>query len=234
MTKSDYKMDAAKAALELIEEGQTIGLGAGSTIAKLIHLIATECSFASSLTLISSSFTTSNLIQEKGLNLGSTHTIKKLDIYFDGCDQFDRELNALKSGGGIHTNEKILASMAVHFILIGDNGKFADQLDITYPLVIEVLPNALPFVLHHLNTTFPDARLNLRMSSQKDGAVISDHGNLLVDIHFSQLLPLNELNAKISLIPGVIEHSLFYRIAAKAIIAGADGVQTLLPQLVKQ
>jgi ribose 5-phosphate isomerase A len=232
MTKSDYKLDAAKAALELIKEGQTLGVGAGSTIAKLISLIATECSFAPSLTLISSSFSTSNLILEKGLNLGSTHSIRKLDIYFDGCDQFDRELNALKSGGGIHTNEKILASMAMQFILIGDESKFADQLDATYPLVIEVLPNALPFVLNHLNTTFPDARLNLRMSSQKDGAVISDHGNLLVDIHFSHLLPLKELNTTISQIPGIVEHSLFYRIAAKAIIAGAKGLQTLAPEVV--
>lgn len=227
---SDYKMDAARAAMQLLKEGQTIGLGAGSTIAKLIELITTECSFASSLTFISSSFTTSNLILEKGLNLRYTNTIKKLDLYFDGCDQFDKELNALKSGGGIHTTEKILASMALEFVLIGDAGKFADQLDTTYPLVIEVLPNALPLVLNHLNTSFPDARLNLRMSSQKDGAVISDHGNLLVDIHFSTLLPLEELNIRISLIPGVVEHSLFYRIAAKAIIAGPDGVQTLLPQ----
>ncbi|MET1054880.1 MAG: ribose 5-phosphate isomerase A [Pedobacter sp.] len=224
---SDYKMDAAKAALTQITEGQTIGLGAGSTIAKLINLIATECSFAPSLTLISSSFSTSNLILEKGLNLGSTHTIKKLDIYFDGCDQFDKELNALKSGGGIHTTEKILAAMALQFILIGDEGKFADQLDLTYPLVIEVLPNALPFVLSHLNTNFPDARLNLRMSSQKDGAVISDHGNLLVDIHFSTLLPLDQLNTRIRMIPGVVEHSLFYRMAAKAIIAGPKGIQTI-------
>ena len=224
---SDYKLDAAKAALALIKEGQTIGVGAGSTIAKLITLIAEECSFAASLTLVSSSFTTSNLILEKGLNLRYTNTIKKLDIYFDGCDQFDKDLNALKSGGGIHTTEKILASMALEFILIGDAGKFADQLGTTYPLVIEVLPNALPLVLNHLNTTFPDARLNLRMSSQKDGAVISDHGNLLVDIHFPELMPLDELNARIGLIPGVVEHSLFYRIAAKAIIAGAEGIKTI-------
>jgi len=224
---SDYKLDAAKAALALIKEGQTIGVGAGSTIAKLITLIAEECSFAASLTLVSSSFTTSNLILEKGLNLRYTNTIKKLDIYFDGCDQFDKDLNALKSGGGIHTTEKILASMALEFILIGDAGKFADQLGTTYPLVIEVLPNALPLVLNHLNTTFPDARLNLRMSSQKDGAVISDHGNLLVDIHFPELMPLDELNTRIGLIPGVVEHSLFYRIAAKAIIAGAEGIKTI-------
>jgi ribose 5-phosphate isomerase A len=227
---SDYKMDAAKAALTYIKAGQTIGAGAGSTIAKLIHLIAEECSFASSLNFVSSSFTTSNLIQEKGLNLRSTHTIKKLDLYFDGCDQFDKELNALKSGGGIHTTEKILAAMALEFILIGDAGKFTDQLDEIYPLVIEVLPNALPFVLNHLDISFPDARLNLRMSSQKDGAVISDHGNLLIDIHFSKLLPLDQLNTKVRMIPGVVEHSLFYRMAAKAIIAGPEGIKTLTPQ----
>jgi len=227
---SDYKLEAALAAMKHIKEGQTVGVGAGSTIANLINLIASESALASTLTLVSSSFTTAKLIMEKGLRLQSANTIKELDLYFDGCDQFDQELNALKSGGGIHTTEKILAAMACEFILIGDAGKFSAQLDVTYPLVIEVLHNALPFVMKHLNINFPDASLNLRMSSQKDGALISDHGNYLVDIHFAALLPLEELNTKIALIPGVVAHSLFYRMAAMAIIAGQDGVKILTPQ----
>jgi ribose 5-phosphate isomerase A len=227
---TDYKMEAAKAALEFIKPGQTIGVGAGSSIANLIKLITEECAFSSSLTLVSSSFKTSNLIITSGLNLQSAAVIKKLDIYFDGCDQFDTELNALKSGGGIHTTEKILASMADQFILIGDTGKFADHLDTKYPLVIEVIPAALNIVMQQLTTSFPEARLTLRLSTQKDGAVISEYGNFLVDIHFSHLIALDELNVKIKMIPGIVEHSLFYRMATNAIIAGEEGTKILSPQ----
>jgi ribose 5-phosphate isomerase A len=227
---TDYKMQAAKAASELIKPGQTIGLGAGTTIAHLLALLANEKELAATLTFVSSSFKTANLIKEYGLTLQSAALINHLDIYFDGCDQFDIELNALKSGGGIHTSEKILAAMAKEFILIGDSGKFVVALDTSYPLVIEVLPNALQFVLQRVGQDFPDAKPKIRMSQQKDGAVISDNGNMLVDVYFSKLIALDKLNIHIKMISGVVEHSLFYRMTSKAIIAGGDGIRTIFPQ----
>jgi ribose 5-phosphate isomerase A len=230
---ADYKMEAAQAAIKLIKSGESIGLGAGTTIANLVALLAAENSLASSLTLVSSSFKTTGLMMEHGLNVRSIALTKSLDIYFDGCDQFDNELNALKSGGGIHTSEKILASMAREFILIGDSAKFANRLDTTYPLVIEVLPVALPLVMRQLSCYFPDARIIIRMSDKKDGAAISDNGNLLLDVYFTQLPALDRLNVQVKMIPGVVEHSLFYRMAAKAIIAGPDGIKIIAPQYSK-
>src|ERR1700759_3746877 len=99
MPMNDYKMEAAKAAIKLIKPGQTIGLGAGSTIGNLVNLLAAESSLASSLSLVSSSFKTTTLTSESGLNVRSIALTKSVDIYFDGCDQFYSELNALKSGG---------------------------------------------------------------------------------------------------------------------------------------
>jgi len=150
---TDYKMEAAKAALKLIEPGQTIGVGAGSTIANLIGLVTAECTFAQSLKFVSSSFITSSLIMSSGLILQAASAVQKLNIYFDGCDQFDTELNALKSGGGIHTNEKI-----------------------------------------------------------------------------HKLINLDLLNTMVKMIPGVVEHSLFYRMAHKAVIAGKHGTTIILPR----
>ncbi|MDR3695658.1 ribose 5-phosphate isomerase A [Mucilaginibacter sp.] len=224
---ADYKMEAAKAAFKLIQPGQTIGLGAGTTIANLLSLLAAESSLAASLTFVSSSFKTAGLIRGYGFNIQAIALTKSPDIYFDGCDQFDLELNALKSGGGIHTSEKILAAMAAEFILIGDAGKFVNKLDTTYPLVIEVLPAALQLVMQRLNSHFPDAKINIRMGDKKDGAAISDNGNLLLDIYFTELMPLDQLNVLVKMIPGVVEHSLFYRMAAKAIIAGPEGVRII-------
>ncbi len=117
---TDYKMEAAKAALQFIKPGQIIGVGAGSTIANLVGLLAADSGLAASLTFATSSFKTAQLIIEKGLNIKAAEHLTRLDIYFDGCDQFDEQLNALKCGGGIHTSEKILASLADEFILLGD------------------------------------------------------------------------------------------------------------------
>lgn len=223
----DYKMEAAKASLDFIKEGQTIGLGAGSTIVHLVNLISEQEELAASLRFVSSSFKTRAYLLEKGLNVIYSSALSKLDIYFDGCDQFDPDLNALKSGGGIHTTEKILASMASVFILIGDEGKMVTKLDHTYPLVVEILQEALPAVLNHIHSVYPASVVKLRMSNQKDGAVISDHGNLLADIYFTELPELSALNIAVKMIPGIVEHSLFYGMAAKAVIAGLNGIRVI-------
>ncbi|MDB5149651.1 MAG: Ribose-5-phosphate isomerase, partial [Mucilaginibacter sp.] len=201
----DYKLEAAKAALTLIAPNQTIGLGAGSTIAHLVNMLSQNHELAASLTFTSSSFKTTQLLSKYGLRIQSPALLNKLDIYFDGCDQFDSELNALKSGGGIHTTEKVLASMAQEFILLGDEGKFAPQLNATYPLVIEILPQALQIVLAKLADLFPQAMLTQRMSTQKDGALISDNGNMLVDVQFTKLPEPAKLNTLVKMIPGVVE-----------------------------
>lgn len=224
----DYKKQAAAEALKLISENQVIGLGAGSSVSHLADMIAKDKKLASSVTCTSSSFTTINRLKKNGLKIQPPDYFKSIDIYFDGCDQFDSELNALKSGGGIHTTEKILASMAKEFVLIGDSEKMADKLNAKYPLVIEILPPALTAVLGKLTKQFPGAVLNLRNSSQKDGAIISDYGNYLLDINFNILPALKDLNA-VKMIPGVVDHSLFYKLATIAIIAGPDGISIIKP-----
>ncbi|AOM79910.1 ribose 5-phosphate isomerase A [Pedobacter steynii] len=225
---ADYKRVAAEACLQFLKPGQTIGVGAGSSISHLINFISLSPDLADHLIVVSSSFKTRALIQEKGLQLQvSAQLNQKLDIYFDGCDQFDEALNALKSGGGIHTSEKILASMAGDFILIGDDSKMVSKLDHTYPLVIEILPEALKAVTDRLKSVYPTASVKLRITDKKDGVVISDNGNLLADMFFEELPEISALNTNVKMIPGVVEHSLFYGMATKAIIAGAQGTVIL-------
>jgi ribose 5-phosphate isomerase A len=226
---TDYKVEAAKAAMQLIKAGQTIGLGAGTTVSHLVTMISHESELWPSLVFTSSSFKTTNLLLEHGLRVQPPSLLKHLDIYFDGCDQFDSELNALKSGGGIHTTEKILASMANEFILIGDEGKYVEKLDTKYPLVIEILPQALQIVLSRLASDFPDAQIKLRMSDKKDGTVISENGNMLADIYFASVIAPEKLNVQIKMIPGIVDHSLFYRMATKALIAGEKGISIITP-----
>nr|WP_294897918.1 ribose 5-phosphate isomerase A [uncultured Pedobacter sp.] len=223
----DYKLEAAKASLDFISVGQKIGFGAGSSIFHLIDIITKDKVLAQSLSCVSSSFKTRQYLYEKGLKLSSN--TEGLAIYFDGCDQFDVELNAFKSGGGIHTSEKIMASSAKEFILVGDESKFVEKLNNTYPLVVEILPEALPLVLKKIQSNSPESVVTLRMANQKDGAVITENGNLLAEIRFPTIPDLAELNIRIKMIPGTVEHSLFYRMATKAVIAGKLGVRIIKP-----
>src|ERR1700744_1566086 len=140
---TDYKQQAAAAAAELVRDGDSVGPGAGSTMG---HLITALQDRKGPLTVASSSFATRQRLLNEGFAVKDSGWMLKLDWYFDGCDQFDRRLNALKSGGGVHTSEKVLAAMADNFVLVGDAAKRVERLDGRYPLVLEVIPEALTFV----------------------------------------------------------------------------------------
>lgn len=230
METIDYKLEAARKALTYVREGHTIGLGAGSTIAHLVRELAAAPALRESISVATASFNTRLLLQEHGFTIRETASVAQLDLHFDGCDQFDRSLNALKSGGGVHTPEKLLAAMAQRFILVGDGPKYVEKLLPTVPVVIEVIPDALSFVQRALERLYPGARPQLRLSNKKDGAVITERGNLLIDIFFTAFPPVAEINPQLKNIPGILETSLFYQMAHEAIIAGKNGVTVVLPE----
>lgn len=221
----DYKKEAAAAAVKLIRPGITVGFGAGSTMAYMIELVASDAPLAASLAVLSSSFTTRRILQQRGFAVRDAGWTERLDLYFDGCDQFDRRLSALKSGGGVHTSEKVLASMADEFVLVGDAGKRVEQLGPAYPLVLEVIPEALSYVSDRVKKWFGPVKTELRLSDKKDGAVITERGNFLIDCWFDPFPEPAVINDRLAGMAGVLEHSLFYNIASRAIVAGPDGVK---------
>jgi ribose 5-phosphate isomerase A len=223
----DFKQQAAREAATFIRPGDTIGLGAGSSMAHLIAAIKDNREVFRSLKTVTSSFTTRQLLLAEGVTVVESGWLSRVDWYFDGCDQFDRRLNALKSGGGVHTAEKILAAMADQFVLVGDHSKRVDRLDATYPLVVEVVPEALAYVSDRLKKFFSPARSELRLSDKKDGAVITERGNFLIDNWFTTFPEPAMLNERVIAITGILEHSLFYNMAHRAVIAGPDGIQIL-------
>ena len=223
----DFKRQAALEASKLIRPGDIVGLGAGSTMTHLIAAVKDSPDMFRSLKTVSSSFTTRRLLLQEGFSVLESGWLSRVDWYFDGCDQFDRRLNALKSGGGVHAAEKILAAMADQFVLVGDHSKRVDRLDATYPLVVEVVPEALAFVSDRLKKFFNPARFELRLSDKKDGAVMTERGNFLIDNWFSVFPEPAMLNERVIAIPGILEHSLFFNMAHRAVIAGPDGIQIL-------
>lgn len=223
----DLKKEAAQKAITFIKDSTIVGLGAGSTIAHIVYFLADELKNDLKIKMVTASFNTQQLLLQKGFVVQPIAAITELDIYFDGCDQVDKNLNALKSGGGIHTREKLLASMAKQFILVGDEAKYVTQFDVSYPMVVELLPEARLYVTASIQKLFPDVKTALRMSDKKEGPAITDNGNYLMDLWFSVWLPLEPLNTLMKAITGVVETSLFYNLAHKAIIAGKDGVKII-------
>jgi ribose 5-phosphate isomerase A len=221
---ADYKMEAAEKACQLIQANQSIGLGDGTTILYLVQLIAADKALASTLSFASSSTKTIHRLKELDLTIQSLSDLNHLDLYFDGCDQFDQELNALKSGSGIHTMEKIAASMATEFILLGDSTKYVARLSHQYPIVVEIIPAALATIQARLSGSYQAARINIRDH-------VNDRGNYLLELTLDPLPELKLLNTFIKMLPGVVDHSLFYHMATKAIIAGPAGIKEITPSV---
>lgn len=221
----DLKKIAALAAVEWLEKDMTIGLGAGSTIAYLIDGIAEQQNLAASLTFLSASPVTTDLLLQKKLNVADAGAYERIDFYFDSCDQLDYQLNAWKSGGGIHTDEKMLAVMADDFILLADTNKLVPVLTPHFPLVIELVPEAVPGVEAAVQKQFPGAVVELRRGEGVEPA-ITRRNNYLMEVRFDVLPYLQELDL-LKMLPGVLAHSLFYRLASKAIVAGYSGTDIL-------
>jgi ribose 5-phosphate isomerase A len=223
----NFKQRAAAKAITLVNEHNIVGLGAGATIAYAAEFLKEKIDNGLSIQLVTFSFTTRQLLLKKNLSVLSIAQCREIDIYFDGCDQFDKQLNALKSGGGIHTQEKLLASMANQFVLVGDASKLVDKFDVKYPLVIEILPQSVAFVTFEIEKLFRSVKIAMRMGVKKDGPVITKNGNYLLDVYFEAWPELHGINPSVKSITGVVETSLFYGLAHKAIIAGENGISVL-------
>lgn len=216
------KQKCAKKALELIEDGMIVGLGGGSTVALLIQEIEQQ---KRAIQAVTPSQDTMELCIQHHIPILPLEMIDTIDLAFDGCDELDKELNALKSCGGIHTREKIVASMANEYILLADEVKWKKQLTFEYPVTVEVIRSARSYVEKYLKAM--GAIVAERRSGKKAGMVMSDDGNYLIEAKFSNVESVQKLAEKLDQIPGIVGHSLFYQIAAKAIIAKKDGIEII-------
>lgn len=225
----DLKKEAAKAALSYIKPAQTIGLGAGTTINHVIDLIDQELSFKASLLFITPCVATARRLSNYGLTVIDPSNLKRIDSYFDSCDQVDQQLNAWKSGGGIHTNEKIYASLADAVFLLVDSSKLVPTLNTDFPLCIEVIPAALGRIMEKIETIYQayGAQVLVRENDKKTGPVRSDNGNFLADVYFQDLPDLAALNSGVKLLPGIVEHSLFYQRVSHTLVAEPTTIRVL-------
>ena len=147
-----------------------------------------------------------------GLEIVDTKEVKEIEIAFDGCDQVDSNLDAYKSGGGIHTLEKIIAKMAKEYVLLVDESKVTDKLNNKVPVVLDIVPEAVNHVTSQVEAM---------------GATVKMRDEHLLEVYYDTLPELEEIDRKLKMITGVIETSLFYQVATKALVAGEAGIREI-------
>ena len=225
--KTEAKERAASKAVDRVKSGMVVGLGSGSTAAEAIRILGKRIK-AGELKDVKGVPTSYQAVQESVramLPLTTLDEYPELDIGIDGADQMDRQLNAIKGGGGALLREKIVASCCREYILVGDEGKLTDVLGTDQPVYLEVHPFAVVPVVRKLEKM--GARAVVRQGAGKVGPVVTDNGNTLIDASFGPIDDLEELNRLLHMVQGVMETGLFIGYAQRAYIGTEKSVYEL-------
>ncbi|OAN30226.1 MULTISPECIES: ribose-5-phosphate isomerase RpiA [Pseudomonas] len=221
MNQDQLKQAVAQAAVDLIlpqlSRDSVVGVGTGSTANFFIDLLAKhKLEFDGA---VASSQATADRLKRHGITVYDLNGVSDLEFYVDGADEADGHLNLIKGGGAALTREKIVAAVARKFICIADASKRVDVLG-EFPLPVEVIPMARSHVARELVKLGGDPEY-------RDG-VVTDNGNIILDVHNMHIVDPVGLEARINNIVGVVANGLFAARPADVLLLGtAQGVERL-------
>ncbi len=217
MSNDTGKQRAAEAALRYIDEDTIIGVGTGSTVNLFIDALA-----AKKLRIrgaVSSSNASTERLKGHGIEIFELNAVGDIDVYVDGADECDPHLRLIKGGGAALTREKIVAAASRRFVCIVDGSKQVNVLG-RFPLPVEVIPMARSYVGRQL--------VKLGGHPVWREGVITDNGNLILDVFGLSIVDPVRLESQINQIVGVVTVGLFAQRPADVLIVGsADGVKIL-------
>lgn len=205
-------------AARMVGDGAVVGLGTGSTavfmIAELGRRIRDE---NLKVVGIPTSYDAAVLARTHGIPVRTLDDVDHIDIAIDGADEVDPGKQLIKGRGAAHTREKIIDGMAAQFVVVVDETKLVDRLGTKFPVPVEVLPLALSPVMRRLRDLggVPELRTG---GGKKDGPVITDQGNMVVDVRFNGIDNPHDLECAINNIPGVLENGLFVDLATLILV----------------
>ena len=216
MNQDELKQAVAKAAIAHVTDG-IVGVGTGSTanffiaeLGKIKHRIEAA---------VASSEGSAKRLKDLGIRVVELNSVNELPVYVDGADEITQHLAMIKGGGAALTREKIVAAVAKKFVCIADRSKLVDVLG-KFPLPVEVIPMARSHVAREL------ARLGGHPQWREK--VVTDNGNVILDVHGLSILNPVELETTINQIAGVVTNGLFARRGADVLLLGGEnGVETL-------
>ncbi|MEQ8541829.1 MAG: ribose-5-phosphate isomerase RpiA [Coleofasciculus sp. D1-CHI-01] len=225
------KQEVGKAAAERVQSGTIVGLGTGSTTAYAIQYIGDRIKKGDLKDIkgIPTSFQAEVLAKEHGIPLTSLDAVDHIDVAIDGADEVDPQKNLIKGGGAAHTREKVVDSLAAQFIVVVDSGKLVDRLGSTFKLPVEVIPMAYAPVMRALEKL--GGKPELRMGVKKAGPVVTDQGNMVIDVTFDSMDNPGELEKTINNIPGVLENGLFVGVANVVLVGEVKDGKPLVREM---
>ena len=210
------KQAAAKAALQYIEDDMILGVGTGSTVNCLIDLLPTIRLAGA----VASSQVTEDKLRALGIDIIDLNFAGTLDLYIDGADEVNADLQLIKGGGGALTREKIVAAASKKFICMVDESKSVTVLGREFPVPIEVLPQARSYVARQL------AQMGAEPVYRED--FVTDYGNVILDTYDLDVRDPSALEQQLNNIVGVVCNGIFAANQADVLLkASRDGVQTL-------
>ena len=203
------KQEVGRIAANWVKSNSVVGLGTGSTTAYAIQYIGERLQRGEleNIVGIPTSFQAEVLAKKHQIPLTTLDAVAHIDIAIDGADEVDPAKNLIKGGGAAHTREKVVDSLAELFIVVVDSGKLVERLGSTFLLPVEVIPMAVAPVMRRLEKL--GGQPELRMGLKKAGPVVTDQGNLVIDVKFDSMDDPAGLEITINNIPGVLENGLF-------------------------
>ena len=212
------KQEVGRAASAQVTSGTVVGLGTGSTTAFAIQFIGERLASGELKDVkgVPTSFQASVLAKKYGIPLTTLDEVESIALAIDGADEVDPQFNLIKGGGAAHTREKIVDGLAEKFIVVVDSSKLVDKLGSTFALPVEVLPMAIAPVTRALEAL--GAAVELRMGIKKDGPVITDQGNMVLDAKFAAIANPADMEKTLNNIPGVLENGLFVDVATEVLV----------------
>ncbi|MEZ7277827.1 ribose-5-phosphate isomerase RpiA [Pseudoalteromonas sp. N1230-9] len=215
MTQDELKKAAAWAALEFVNENTIVGVGTGSTVNHFIDALGTVKDTL--IGAVSSSEASTEKLKALGIEVFELNEVSSLDVYVDGADEINPHNEMIKGGGAALTREKIVSAVAKQFVCIVDESKEVTTLG-AFPLPVEVIPMARSYVARELVKLGGDP-------VYREG-VVTDNGNVILDVHNLDISNAKELELTINQIVGVVTNGLFaHRGADKVIIGTKNGPQ---------
>ena len=217
MTQDEMKKAVGWAALKYVQPDTIIGVGTDSTVNCFIDALASIKDQIKAA--VSSSEASTIRLKALGIPVMDLNEVDSFDVYVDGADEINGQMEMNKGGGAALTREKIVAAVAKRFICIVDSGKVVDVMG-RFPLPVEVIPMAREFVARELR--------KLGGEPIYRSGVITDNGNQILDVHGLQITNAKQLEEQINNIVGVVTVGLFAaRGADVALIGSPDGVKTV-------
>ncbi len=223
------KKAVAEAAVNYVTSDMTVGLGSGSTAAIMIKNLADKIKAGELKNIkgVPTSFQSEVLALELGIPLIDLISVSQIDLAIDGADEVNPSYQLIKGGGACHVREKLVASKANKLLIVVDQTKLVKNLNEFFPLPVEVLPSAWKQVKDVIEKM--DANCKLRMAEKKAGPVVTDEGNLILDVLFNGgIKNPKEIELQINNIPGVLENGLFVDLTYKVLVGKVENNQTVV------